>query len=213
MIRNWLYWILLVYLVVGYFWPIVGWAAFICMIGPVTMSAFKGRFWCGNVCPRGSYYDQLVSRISLNRRIPEWLRTIYFRTFMVAFIFIMFGIQMYGAWGDWAAMGKVFWTIILVTTIVGTLLGIVFSPRAWCTFCPMGSLSAWVAPRQPGGKYFSRVCVGDSCVLCKRCAKTCPMQLKPYEAKGIAAGLMDPDCIKCGKCIGSCPKKTMEMKK
>lgn len=166
---------------------------------------------CGHICPRGSYYDRLVARFSLNRPIPGFLRTPYFRTFMVLFIFTMFGVQMYFAWGDWNAMGRVFWLIILVTTIVGTVLGIVYSPRAWCTFCPMGSLSAWVAPRKRGGA-FRNIHVADACILCKRCARVCPMQLKPYEAKGAAAGLMDPDCIKCGKCVSGCPKKVMEMK-
>lgn len=206
-----LYWILLIYLVVGYFWPVVGFLAFICMIGPVALSVFRGRYWCGHICPRGSYYDRLVARFSLNRPIPGFLRTPYFRAFMVLFIFTMFGVQMYFAWGDWNAMGRVFWLIILVTTIVGTVLGIVYSPRAWCTFCPMGSLSAWVAPRKRGGA-FRNIHVADACILCKRCARVCPMQLKPYEVKGAAAGLMDPDCIKCGKCVSGCPKKVMEMK-
>ena len=120
-----LYWILLIYLVAGYFWPVVGFLAFICMIGPVALSVFRGRYWCGHICPRGSYYDRLVARFSLNRPIPGFLRTPYFRTFMVLFIFTMFGVQMYFAWGDWNAMGRVFWLIILVTTIVGTVLGIV----------------------------------------------------------------------------------------
>ena len=207
-----LYWILLVYLVVGAIWPVVGLIAFICMIGPVAVSIYKGRYWCGNICPRGSYYDKLVSRFSRNRKIPSFLRSVPFRVFMVMFIFTMFGVQMYFAWGDWNAVGRVFWNIIFVTTIVGTVLGIVYSPRAWCTFCPMGSLSALVAPRKKEKSTFKTVCVSSSCVLCKKCAKVCPMQLKPYEAKGAEAGLLDPDCIKCGLCISKCPKKAMDMK-
>jgi len=27
----------------------------ICMIAPVVVSIFKGRFWYGNLCPRGNY--------------------------------------------------------------------------------------------------------------------------------------------------------------
>ena len=207
-----LYWILLVYFVVAAIWPVVGLIAFICMIGPVAVSIFKGRYWCGNICPRGSYYDKLISRFSRNKKIPSFLRSTPFRVFMVLFIFAMFGIQMYFAWGDWNAIGRVFWNIIFITTIVGTIFGLVYSPRAWCTFCPMGSLSALVAPRKKGMSSFKTICVGDACVLCKKCAKVCPMQLKPYEAKGAAAGLMDPDCIKCGVCISKCPKKVIEMK-
>jgi hypothetical protein len=39
------------------------------------------------------------------------------------------------------------------------------------------------------------------------------MQIKPYESKGVEAGLLDPDCIKCGVCIPKCPKKSITMKK
>ena len=205
-----LYWILVVFLVLGFFYPIVGLAAIICMIGPVTMSVFKGRYWCGHFCPRGSYYDKLISRISRNRRIPDFLRSRGFRLFMLIFIFTMFGVQLYFAGGEWSAIGGVFWTIILVTTLVATVLGIVYSPRAWCTFCPMGTLSAWVAPRKHRST-FRNIHIDSSCVMCKRCARVCPMQLKPYDAKGAVAGMLDPDCIKCETCIAGCPKSSITM--
>lgn len=210
--RDMLYWILLIFIVVGFFYPIVGLLAIVCMIAPVAMSVFRGRYWCGHFCPRGSYYDKLITKISRNRKIPDFIRSRGFRGFMLFFIFAMFGIQMYFAWGDWSAMGGVFWNIIFVTTVVATILGIVYSPRAWCTFCPMGTLSAMVAPRKHKDT-FKNIHIGQSCVLCKRCAKVCPMQLKPYEAKGAEAGLLDPDCIKCGACIPKCPKKSMTMRK
>lgn len=53
------------------------------------------------------------------------MRSKGFRIFMVMFIFTMFGVQMYLAWGDWAAMGRVFWTIILITTVVGVTLSFI----------------------------------------------------------------------------------------
>lgn len=207
-----LYWILLIYLVVGYFYPVVGLIAFICMIGPVSMSVFKGRYWCGHICPRGSYYDKLIGKVSRNKPIPAFLRGRFFRGFMLLLIFTMFGVQMYYAWGDWNAMGRVFWNIIFVTTIVGSVFSIIYAPRTWCTFCPMGTLSAMVAPRKHKST-FKNIHVADKCIQCKLCAKVCPMQLKPYEAKGVAEGLLDGDCIKCGKCVGKCPKQVMEMRK
>ena len=208
-----LYWILLIYLVVAAIWPLVGLIAFACMIGPVAFSIYKGRYWCGNICPRGSYYDKLIARFSRKRKIPTFLRSVPFRVAVVLFLFTMFGIQVYLSWGDWSAIGRVFWTLILVTTLIGTGLGLFYSPRAWCTFCPMGSLSALVAPRNRKKSSFKAICVDSSCVLCKKCAKVCPMQLKPYEAKGSEEGFLDPDCIKCGVCVSHCPKKAMTMKR
>lgn len=138
-----LYWILLVYLVVGYFYPVIGFLAVICMIAPVAFAVRKGRWWCGNACPRGNFYARVLAKYSPHKPIPVFVRTKGFRIFMVMFIFTMFGIQMYRVWGNWNDMGRVFWTIILITTIVGVVLSFIYAPRTWCSFCPMGTLSAW----------------------------------------------------------------------
>lgn len=209
-----LYWILLVYLIAGYFWPAIGFLAIICMIAPVAFAVRKGRWWCGNACPRGNFYDRILTKYSPHRPIPAFVRTRGFRIFMVAFIFTMFGIQMYRAWGDWNDMGRVFWTIILVTTIVGVTLSFIYAPRTWCSFCPMGTLSAAVTPhsgRLPDT--YRRIMVGERCTTkCKLCSAVCPMQLKPYESRNNASGFLHSDCIKCGNCIKGCPLKVPEMK-
>ena len=51
-----LYWIIIAYIILGWFFPVIGLLAIICMIGPVVTSIFKGRWWCGHVCPRGNMY-------------------------------------------------------------------------------------------------------------------------------------------------------------
>lgn len=209
-----LYWILLIYLVVGYFYPVIGFLALICMIAPVSFAVRRGRWWCGNACPRGSFYDRILSRYSPHRPIPAFVRTRGFRIFMVMFIFTMFGIQMYHAWGDWNAMGKVFWTIILITTIVGIILSFIYAPRTWCSFCPMGTLSSWVTPRSgnlPAG--YRRIFVGEKCTTrCKLCSAVCPMQLTPHESRNQEEGFPHPDCLKCSRCTIGCPLKVPVMK-
>ena len=209
-----LYWILIAYLIIGFFYPAIGFLALICMIGPVAFAVRRGRWWCGNVCPRGNFYDRLLARYSPHRTIPAFVRTTAFRTFMVLFIFTMFGVQMYFAWGDINAMGRVFWTIILATTVVGVILSFIYAPRTWCSFCPMGTLSAWVSPRRtplPSG--FTNIHVAASCRMkCMSCSRVCPMQLKPYDCRGDETGFLDPDCIKCGKCTQACPVKIMELR-
>ncbi|HWR41547.1 4Fe-4S binding protein [Sporomusa sp.] len=69
------------------------------MLAPILIAPFKGRYWCGNYCPRGSLYDNILSKFSPNKPIPAF-RTPGFRTFMVALIMSVFGIQMYYAWGN-----------------------------------------------------------------------------------------------------------------
>ncbi len=208
------YWILFAYLIIGWFYPVVGFIAFICMIGPVLTSIWRGRFWCGNICPRGNMYDKLLSRYSPHKPIPKFLKSFGFRLFMVFFIFTMFGTQFYFAWGDWNAMGKVFWNIILMTTIVGVVLSFLYAPRSWCNFCPMGSISRWVAPHEDRlPKNFKNVQISDGCIQCKMCARVCPMQLEPYTCKDRQLGYLHPDCIKCGNCKQACPKQVIDIKK
>ena len=89
-----LYWIIIAYIILAWFSPVIGLLALICMIGPVVTSIFKGRWWCGHVCPRGNMYDRLLSKYSPHRPIPKFVRTFGFRLFMVFFIFGMFGIQL-----------------------------------------------------------------------------------------------------------------------
>ena len=205
-----MYWILLIYLVVAYFFPTVGIIALICMIGPVAMAFRKGRYWCGHYCPRGSFFDKPVGRFSPHRPIPGVVRTKWFRSLMLAVIFGMFGLQLYLNGLTLAGIGRTFWNIIMLTTIVGIVLAFIYAPRTWCSFCPMGTLSAWVAPKRHK-QGFPYVWVSAACQMkCKRCAKVCPMQLKPYDSRGNDNGYLHPDCIKCGNCIKACPTKIME---
>ena len=208
-----LYWIIIAYLIAGYFWPAIGLLALVCMIAPVALAFRRGRWWCGNACPRGSLYDHVLSRYSPHRPVPAFVRTAGFRLFMVAFILTVFGVRMYSAWGDWNAMGRVFWDIILVTTVAGVILAFIYAPRTWCSFCPMGTLSAWASPRAgslPDG--YRSIHVGDTCRMrCKSCARVCPMQLTPYDSRGASDGYLHPDCIKCGRCAVACPVRIMSM--
>ena len=192
-----LYWIIIAYIILGWFFPVIGLLAIICMIGPVVTSIFKGRWWCGHVCPRGNMYDRLLSKYSPHRPIPKFVRTFGFRLFMVFFIFTM-----------------VFWTIIVMTTIVGVTLSFIYAQRTWCSFCPMGTISNWVAPKKaPLPKAFTNIHVSSACQMkCKQCARVCPMQLTPYDSRGEVIGYLHPDCLKCGKCVLACPTRIMTLK-
>lgn len=199
--QPYLFWVLLIFLAVGYFYPAVGVAALICMLAPVVVAVRRGRYWCGNWCPRGSFYDHVVQKISPHRPIPAWLKTRWFRLFMVLFILTAFSVQMYFAWGDIGAMGLVFIRLILLTTLVGILLALVYHERTWCAFCPMGTLASWLSRRK------MPLQVADTCTGCRLCAKTCPFGLTPYTSK---AGLFShPDCLKCGRCVAVCPRHAL----
>lgn len=209
-----LYWIIIAYIAIAWFYPVLGLLALICMIGPVVVSVTKGRWWCGNVCPRGNMYDRLLSKYSPHRPIPKFVRTSRFRLFMVLFIFTMFGFQLAFV-ESWSDVGRVFWRIIAMTTVVGVVLNFIYAPRTWCSFCPMGTISRWVAPKKaPVPAAFTTVHVSSACQMkCKNCARVCPMQLTPYDSRGQESGYMHSDCIKCGKCTLACPTEIMALRK
>jgi ferredoxin-type protein NapH len=142
--QSYMFWVFLAFLAVGVFYPAVGVIALTCMLAPVIVAFWRGRWWCGNVCPRGSFYDQLLRRISPQKKTPAFFRHPWFRAFMVAFIFVMFSVQMHAAWGNISAMGMVFLVLIGVTTLAAILLGLFFNSRTWCNFCPMGTLAMLV---------------------------------------------------------------------
>lgn len=206
-IQPYLFWTLLVFLAVGIIYPVIGWVAIICMLAPVLMAPFKGRYWCGNFCPRGSLYDNVIAKISPKRSIPTFFRSNGFRIFMVMFIMVVFCVQTYYAWGDLSAMGAVFVRIIFVTTIVGIVLGVMYHQRTWCSFCPMGTLaSLFSAIKNP-----MPLKVENSCVNCKLCTAACPLQLSPYTAKGHTEGFTHSDCLKCSRCVEKCPKNSLHL--
>lgn len=193
--------ILLIFLILGLIDFRISMVAIICMIAPIILSPFKGRFWCGNLCPRGNFYDKVVSRFSNKRKVPKLLKSVYFRAAVVIFMLAMFGKGIYTNWGNLYGIGQVFYRIIFVTTLVGVFLSLFYNERTWCSFCPMGSISAFIAHIK---KDRSTLNVSNSCVSCKLCSKKCPMGIVPYEYKGNS--LHHPDCIQCGRCVTACPK-------
>jgi len=117
------------------------------MIFFLIFSYFKGRFWCGNLCPRGAFVEIFIKPISFYGKIPPLLSSKYFRLAVVIVFMTIFslrtraafinGINTVDALDKW---GFVFATLCLITTVIAVIVGVIFSPRAWCTFCPMGTL-------------------------------------------------------------------------
>lgn len=182
----------------------IGMAAIICMIAPIIVSIFRGRFWCGNLCPRGSFYDNVMSRFSKKKAVPKFLKSTYFRVFVILFMFTMFGLGIKNNWGNPTGIGIVFYRMIVVTTLLGIVLSFFYSNRTWCHFCPMGTLAAFISSFRKNKKVLE---VSNTCVSCKICEKKCPMGISPYNYKGDV--LSHPDCIQCAKCVIACPKESI----
>lgn len=156
-------------------------AAVICMVTPIIVSLFKGRYWCGNVCPRGNFYDNIVSKFSRHKPVPKFLKSTGFRIFMVIFMMSMFSFGIKQNWGNLYGIGMVFYRIIVVTTIIGIVLSLFYHERTWCNFCPMGTIASWISRFRKSNRVFK---VAPSCVSCKLCKKQCPLGIVPSDYKG-----------------------------
>lgn len=203
------YSLLIIFLIASLFDMRFALAAIICMLAPVLFALLgKGRYWCGNYCPRGNFYDNILLRFSPKRKVPKFLKSGMFRLFMVCFIMANFGIGLYKNWGDLYGIGAVFYRIIVITTLIAVVLGFIYNERTWCNFCPMGTISHMIT-KVKGRKV--NLSVSGSCVSCGLCSKECPMGISPKDYKDNT--INNPDCILCQKCVYKCPKKSIEIVK
>jgi ferredoxin-type protein NapH len=205
--KKYLYLLLIAFVIGGFFDLRIGLIAITCMIGPIVASLFKGRFWCGNVCPRGSFYDNIAAKFSRKKKTPAFLKSVYFRTALAIFLIILFSTNMFKNWGNVHNMGMSVYRLIIVTTVIGIVLTLFFNHRTWCNICPMGSISALSATlRNPKNKS-SLLQVDNSCISCKKCERSCPMGIAAQDYKGGA--LTHKDCLQCNECVYVCPKKSI----
>lgn len=212
--RHIIQWILTplipIVIVFGYHFPIISYSAPIVMVLGVLVGFFKGRYVCGNICPRGSFLDRVVSKVSPNNDITSKIRDIRFRWAVFGFMMLFMGFRLfYMGYGDdiimWEHVGRVFWFMCVVTTAIALILGGLIRPRSWCSFCPMGTLQKTL-----GGNKMQIKIDKDLCVGCKACEKACPMNLEIVKYKDIDGIVKEPDCIRCSECVNVCPKYALK---
>jgi ferredoxin-type protein NapH len=182
----------------GLWYPALGYFILLIFAAIFLISPFRGRWFCGNLCPRGSFVDFWVDKISRKKKIPGTLRSLRVRLPIFFLLMGFMGYRITGILGNldtFEKIGMVFVTMCLVTTAVAVLLGIYLSPRTWCSFCPMGTVQRLI-----GGNKYPLKLAKERCINCSKCDKACPMQLKIREND------IKPDCIKCGRCVSACPR-------
>jgi polyferredoxin len=198
-------WVLPAVIIGGWIYPPLGFLLLLCMVGAIGIAFYNGRAWCDWMCPRGSFYDLFLDKLSKKHNIPALFKTNWFRTVILSLLMTALGVQIYYAWGSAYGIGMAFVLVLTITTTAGIVLGAVYKPRAWCQICPMGTLANWISASNKKPLY-----VSEACKDCNLCAKVCPMQLKPYEHK--ASSMPDADCIKCGTCVAECPINALSFK-
>ncbi len=116
-----------------------GLLGFLCMAGPFyhALKGRGGRYHCKNHCPRGSFFSNVLSRISLGNTMPRFMATKNFRHALLAFMAVMFVIGMNHTGGDPRKIAFVMFRFMGVSFIFGILLGLIFKPKSFCAVCPM----------------------------------------------------------------------------
>jgi len=140
--RSYIWSILIAFLIIGWFYPIVGFVALICMAAPVVVAAIQGkRSWCALFCPRGVFNDVILSKFSRKAKAPAFLRSTWFK---ILFLIYLMGNMVWGLANasNPAEAGLVFVRLVSITTAVTIVLGYVYHQRTWCSFCPMGFLAS-----------------------------------------------------------------------
>ena len=189
--------------------PALGYFLMICLVAAVGISLFLGRYWCNWLCPRGSFLESLLGRISRGKAFPAFFRTSWFRLAILGVFMVMMTLnflKLYPQMGVFDGMGLALVRVLAISTLVAVAIGIVIHPRAWCSFCPGGTMALWV-----GGAKGPLVRVNESsCIECGLCDKRCPLQLQPSSFRGSVTGT-DGDCLKCFRCVSACPRNALSL--
>jgi len=205
--RHMIQWLLIpvVIITIGLGWkfPILGFSVPIVMLAGFILGSMRGRYLCGNFCPRGGFFDRVITPISRRGKIPGFFRWKPMRwvIFMGLMGFMVLRVSRNPA--DIQHWGRVFWVMCVLTTGIGIVLGIFIHPRAWCAFCPIGTLQNALG----GEKHLLHIDSGI-CSECRLCEKACPFGLSivKYKNDGV---ILDCDCLKCSECIAVCPKEAL----
>ncbi len=197
----------------GLFYPPIGLVAAAMMLALLSMSIFRGRYWCGNLCPRGSFLDLLVRWASPGHRFPAFLRRLRVR--LIILIVLMSAM----AWslatlpievapdmpgGIYGLIGAMFVRMCVVTTLGAVFMALVSQERAWCGVCPMGTAQALIDRANAAAARARILTNADTCRDCGACEQVCPMDIPVREYLSVGE-VTHPDCIRCGACVQVCP--------
>jgi len=217
LIRRYIWIITLLIALGGQFIPVLGLLAVAIMAVMMLLSLFKGKYWCGNFCPHGSFFDNLLQPLSRQKKIPDFLRSrLVIAAALIFFIYNMGRrfIRVYALLGTAAfyeRLGFIFANTYLMVLLIGGLLAVAINPRTWCQFCPMGTIQIFLYKLGKilglSKKTDEKVVIEHPalCHFCAKCARVCPMQLTPYLEFSDNHFFEDERCIRCYTCVNNCP--------
>jgi polyferredoxin len=195
------------------------------------LAAFRGKIWCGMLCPNGGFIDLVWSRISLRLvPFPRWLNRgrilqgVFFAGMIAYFGWIVWLVNIHKglpvAYASYAQHGYLFLRFCQVMLALAAVMALVFEPRSFCAhICPggtLGSLMASASKRSPV------VLDADKCVNCRLCTSVCDLperlldplleRAEKVREEGRSETLpVSPECYGCMDCVAVCPKGALRI--
>ncbi len=96
--KDYLWIVSSIYLILGLFNILFAWLGLFCFFIPLLVSIFgKGKAYCNSYCGRGQLMKKIGKDLkwSRNKRLPEIIRTRWFRLAFLTFFMIMFGLMIF----------------------------------------------------------------------------------------------------------------------
>ncbi|MCX5750837.1 MAG: 4Fe-4S binding protein, partial [Candidatus Saganbacteria bacterium] len=131
-------WLLPVLVIVGWFYPVLGYLVLGMIVFFSILSFFKQRYWCWCLCSRGAFLQIVMPFFSRKANPPKFFGKAWFRWLVFVLLIGYLIAMLVRAGANPIAIGAVFISMCTLTTLFGILLGTFIKPRTWCTICPMG---------------------------------------------------------------------------
>lgn len=140
-------WIIMVsFLVLGILDFRFGVLGFMCMGAPIYHALRgRGKVHCRSYCPRGSILGKFLPYVSLNKDMPRFMTSKWFKYFLLALMVGVFSFSLSHAHWQFNSIAMRVFRFMVMSLGVGVVTGILFKPRSWCVICPMGTATGLVA--------------------------------------------------------------------
>ncbi|MGC8943791.1 MAG: 4Fe-4S binding protein [Caldisericia bacterium] len=171
-----------------------------------VVTLFKGRVFCGWVCPHGAL-QEFVYKVKTKRfeKIEKYLKYVkYFVLGIVLALSFIYSQNYFCEVYPFKVLYNFSGTGFVLIFLIIILFFSIFIYRPFCRFiCPFGAYLGLVS--KLGEKlHLRKVDITTSCIKCKKCSKECNAN-SIYECEN-GYKIDTKECFVCGDCITTCPK-------